>query len=82
MILPVITFCCCVSPTFVLIQAGLRAVHDLGPEIRRAISGNLDEEDFPEREVEEPMHRVFIVTPPLILLSCVLIYAPSVRLLV
>ncbi|XP_064604467.1 muscle calcium channel subunit alpha-1-like isoform X3 [Liolophura sinensis] len=39
------------------LQAGLRAVHDLGPEIRRAISGNLDEEDFPEREVEEPMHR-------------------------
>ena len=39
-------------------QAGLRAVHDLGPEIRRAISGNLEEEDFPDRDVEEPMHRV------------------------
>ncbi|XP_036357316.1 muscle calcium channel subunit alpha-1-like isoform X3 [Octopus sinensis] len=39
------------------LQAGLRAVHDLGPEIRRAISGNLEEEDFPERDVEEPMHR-------------------------
>lgn len=39
-------------------QAGLRAVHDLGPEIRRAISGNLDEEDFAEKDAEEPMHRV------------------------
>ena len=39
-------------------QAGLRAVHDLGPELRRAISGNLDEEDFNEKDVEEPMHRV------------------------
>ncbi|XP_069101378.1 muscle calcium channel subunit alpha-1-like isoform X5 [Argopecten irradians] len=40
-----------------LVQAGLRAVHDLGPELRRAISGNLEEEEFPEKEVEEPMHR-------------------------
>ena len=39
-------------------QAGLRAVHDLGPEIRRAISGNLDEDEFPDRDIEEPMHRV------------------------
>lgn len=38
------------------LQAGLRAVHDLGPEIRRAISGNLDD-DF-NFETEEPMHRV------------------------
>jgi len=43
--------CCC--------QAGLRAVHDLGPEIRRAISGNLEEEELVERRgSEEPMHRV------------------------
>ncbi|XP_074644176.1 muscle calcium channel subunit alpha-1-like [Tubulanus polymorphus] len=39
------------------LQAGLRAVHDLGPEIRRAISGNLDEDEFPDPDVEEPMHR-------------------------
>ena len=39
-------------------QAGLRAVHDLGPEIRRAISGNLGEEEFPDKDIEEPMHRV------------------------
>ncbi|KAH3892449.1 hypothetical protein DPMN_016567, partial [Dreissena polymorpha] len=39
------------------LQAGLRAVHDLGPEIRRAISGNLGEEEFPDKDVEEPMHR-------------------------
>ena len=38
----------------------MRAVHDLGPEIRRAISGNLGEEEFPDKEVEEPMHRVCI----------------------
>ena len=47
-------FCVCLLS----VQAGLRAVHDLGPEIRRAISGNLDEDEFPERDVEEPMHRV------------------------
>ncbi|KAL5014501.1 hypothetical protein ScPMuIL_008771, partial [Solemya velum] len=39
------------------LQAGLRAVHDLGPEIRRAISGNLDDEEPQEKDVEEPMHR-------------------------
>ncbi|XP_055884029.1 muscle calcium channel subunit alpha-1-like isoform X4 [Biomphalaria glabrata] len=39
------------------LQAGLRAVHDLGPEIRRAISGNLDEEEILDKDVEEPMHR-------------------------
>ena len=33
-------------------------MHDLGPEIRRAISGNLDEEEFTDKEIEEPMHRV------------------------
>lgn len=33
-------------------------MHDLGPEIRRAISGNLDEEEFIDKEIEEPMHRV------------------------
>ncbi|ESO06435.1 hypothetical protein HELRODRAFT_160605 [Helobdella robusta] len=40
-----------------VLQAGLRAVHDLGPEIRRAISGNLEEEDVLDKEAEEPMHR-------------------------
>lgn len=40
-----------------VIQAGLRAVHDLGPEIRRAISGNLEEDDFFLKS-EEPAHRV------------------------
>jgi hypothetical protein len=42
------------------LQAGLRAVHDLGPEIRRAISGNLDEEEFMDKDIEEPMHRVSV----------------------
>ena len=40
----------------------MRTLHDLGPEIRRAISGSLDDEEafkgmFDE---EEPQHRVFI----------------------
>ena len=35
-------------------------MHDLGPEIRRAISGNLEDEedDNKSKEKEEPMHRV------------------------
>lgn len=33
-------------------------MHDLGPEIRRAISGNLEEEETPGKDIEEPMHRV------------------------
>jgi len=39
------------------LQAGLRAVHDLGPEIRRAISGNLEDEEIMNKDFEEPMHR-------------------------
>jgi voltage-dependent calcium channel L type alpha-1D len=47
------------SKNAVTLQAGLRTLHDLGPEIRRAISGSLDDDDafksmFNE---EEPMHR-------------------------
>lgn len=39
----------------VTLQAGLRTLHEAGPELKRAISGNLDEliDDNPE-----PMHRV------------------------
>lgn len=42
-----------------VLQAGLRTLHDAGPEIKRAISGNLDEliDDNPE-----PSHRVFILS--------------------
>ena len=48
------------SKNAVTLQAGLRTLHDLGPEIRRAISGSLDDEEafksmFNE---DEPMHRV------------------------
>jgi len=39
----------------VTLQAGLRTLHDAGPELKRAISGNLDE--LMERD-PEPMHRV------------------------
>lgn len=41
----------------VTLQAGLRTLHDAGPELKRAISGNLDE--LMERD-PEPMHRVII----------------------
>lgn len=39
----------------VTLQAGLRTLHDAGPELKRAISGNLDE--LMEHD-PEPMHRV------------------------
>lgn len=42
----------------VTLQAGLRTLHDAGPELKRAISGNLDE--LMERD-PEPMHRVIFV---------------------
>lgn len=42
----------------VTLQAGLRTLHDAGPELKRAISGNLDE--LMERD-PEPMHRVIRV---------------------
>ena len=49
------------SKNAVTLQAGLRTLHDLGPEIRRAISGNLDdEENFKGMFEEEPSHRVII----------------------
>lgn len=38
----------------VTLQAGLRTLHEAGPELKRAISGNLDELE----EEPEPMHRV------------------------
>lgn len=37
------------------LQAGLRTLHEAGPELKRAISGNLDEL---VGEIVEPMHRV------------------------
>ena len=33
-----------------VLQAGLRTLHDLGPEIRRTISGNLEDCDYPADE--------------------------------
>lgn len=38
------------------LQAGLRTLHEIGPELKRAISGNL-ESDFTV-DLEEPQHRV------------------------
>ena len=51
------------SKNAVTLHAGLRTLHDLGPEIRRAISGTLDdEEQFRTMfyEEEEPTHRVIL----------------------
>lgn len=42
----------------VTLQAGLRTLHDAGPELKRAISGNLDE--LMEHD-PEPMHRVKLI---------------------
>ena len=43
-----------------VLQAGVRLIHDLGPEIHRATSCNLDDENlFQEKDMEDqPMHRV------------------------
>ena len=48
------------SKNAVTLHAGLRTLHDLGPEIRRAISGSLeDDEAFKGMfDEEEPQHRV------------------------
>ena len=48
------------SKNSVALQAGLRQLHDLGPEIRRAISGDLDDEETFNRywRENEPQHRV------------------------
>jgi len=49
------------SKNAVTLHAGLRTLHDLGPEIRRAISGSLeDDEAFKGMfdEEDEPQHRV------------------------
>ncbi|GBM35814.1 hypothetical protein AVEN_63362-2, partial [Araneus ventricosus] len=42
--------------TTVALQAGLRTLHELGPEIRRAISGSLEVEES-ETVESEPAHR-------------------------
>lgn len=45
---------------FSLIQAGLRTLHDIGPEIRRAISCDLqdDEPEENNQEDEEDIYKV------------------------
>jgi voltage-dependent calcium channel L type alpha-1D len=47
----------CDEESTVALQAGLRSLHEFGPEIRRAISGNLDEDNFENGPDWEPMHR-------------------------
>jgi hypothetical protein len=39
-----------------IVKAGLRTLHEIGPELKRAISGDL-ETDF-VGELDEPAHRV------------------------
>lgn len=50
-----ISLCLFVEP----VQAGLRTLHEIGPQIKRAISGNLEGMDENEQfEHDEPNHRV------------------------
>ena len=50
-----------------LLQAGLRTLHEKGPELQRAISGNLDEmvtaEDLAGREPEVDLADLPVSTP-------------------
>uniref|UniRef100_A0A3P8VIU5 Voltage-dependent L-type calcium channel subunit alpha n=1 Tax=Cynoglossus semilaevis TaxID=244447 RepID=A0A3P8VIU5_CYNSE len=41
--------------TALSLQAGLRTLHDIGPEIRRAISGDLNVEEEMDKGLKEPM---------------------------
>ena len=41
------------------LQAGLRTLHEIGPELKRAISGTLDPGFI--HESEEPQHRVVFI---------------------
>ncbi|XP_068234737.1 muscle calcium channel subunit alpha-1-like isoform X6 [Palaemon carinicauda] len=51
------------SPNTVTLQAGLRTLHEAGPELKRAISGNLDE----MRDDDIPTHRGGNILHPVIL---------------
>uniref|UniRef100_A0AAZ3S678 Voltage-dependent L-type calcium channel subunit alpha n=1 Tax=Oncorhynchus tshawytscha TaxID=74940 RepID=A0AAZ3S678_ONCTS len=43
--------------TALSLQAGLRTLHDMGPEIRRAISGDLTVEEDLDKSMKEPVSR-------------------------
>lgn len=49
--------------TLLLIQAGLRTLHDIGPEIRRAISCDLQQEGLVDgnEDEDEEIYRVKIL---------------------
>lgn len=51
--------------TLLLIQAGLRTLHDIGPEIRRAISCDLQQEGLVDgnEDEDEEIYRVKILEP-------------------
>lgn len=53
--------------TLLLIQAGLRTLHDIGPEIRRAISCDLQQEGLVDgnEDEDEEIYRVKILNSPL-----------------
>nr|XP_040031278.1 voltage-dependent L-type calcium channel subunit alpha-1C isoform X17 [Gasterosteus aculeatus aculeatus] len=44
--------------TALSLQAGLRTLHDIGPEIRRAISGDLTVEEELDKDMKEPVSAV------------------------
>lgn len=46
---------CSTAVCFIYVQAGLRTLHDIGPEIRRAISGDLTVEEELDKGMKEPV---------------------------
>lgn len=48
-----------------LIQAGLRTLHDIGPEIRRAISCDLQDDDPEENNPEEEEDVYKVMSEPI-----------------
>lgn len=46
---------CGAAVCLVCFQAGLRTLHDIGPEIRRAISGDLNVEEELDKGLKEPV---------------------------
>lgn len=48
------------------LQAGLRTLHDIGPEIRRAISCDLQQEGLVDGNEEEDEEQIYRVNPQII----------------
>lgn len=55
MLVTLLIYKCNKSGCLVCVQAGLRTLHDIGPEIRRAISGDLTVEEELDKGLKEPV---------------------------